>query len=162
VTKVLGICRCSGPVGWGGRVYWFVPLLLALGGCTQTPDEIQIERAIDAMAEAARGRDLRALFGFIAEDFRGKDGMDRQGLRRLVAFHLLRNRKVGLLLTGTHIDVLSPTATVRLNLGLTGGQGMLPERARLYRVEARWRKRDDGEWYVIEADWERVLGVGGS
>lgn len=140
---------------------WALILCLAfLGGCARTPDGELIAQNLDSMAEAAERRDLRAVLRYVAEDFRGNEGIDRAGLAQLVALELRRNRRIGVVLTKTEIDALAPTAAVRVQLALTGGAGALPERARYYRVESHWRKRD-GEWYVVEASWQVVIGLGG-
>src|SRR5687768_13941080 len=57
---------------------WLLP---ALAGCARTPPEEALRASIAAMEQAAEARDADALGEFLAEDFVGPGGMDRDTFR---------------------------------------------------------------------------------
>lgn len=107
---------------------------------------------IAAMAAAVEARDAGAVLAPVAEDFGGPDGLDRDGLARLVRLSFLRNAGIGTTLGPMSVQVDGERARVGFDAGLTGGRGLLPERAQLYAVETGWRF-EDGEWMLISAQW---------
>ncbi|MFC3128610.1 nuclear transport factor 2 family protein [Coralloluteibacterium stylophorae] len=104
------------------------------------------------MAAAVEARDAGAVLAPVAEDFGGPDGLDRDGLARLVRLSFLRNAGIGTTLGPMSVQVDGERARVGFDAGLTGGRGLLPERAQLYAVETGWRF-EDGEWMLISAQW---------
>src|SRR5690606_32235811 len=74
-------------VGW----IMAVALLGALAGCARTPPEDALREAFDGVQAAIEARDAGDLAGFLAEDFIGPGGLDRDGARRLAALHFMRH-----------------------------------------------------------------------
>ncbi|MBS7455917.1 nuclear transport factor 2 family protein [Coralloluteibacterium stylophorae] len=126
--------------------------LLVLAACSRTPSEEALRVRIAAMAAAVEARDAGAVLAPVAEDFGGPDGLDRDGLARLVRLSFLRNAGIGTTLGPMSVQVDGERARVGFDAGLTGGRGLLPERAQLYAVETGWRF-EDGEWMLISAQW---------
>ncbi|KFN51486.1 DUF4440 domain-containing protein [Arenimonas composti] len=129
-------------------------LLLALAaGCSRPPPEEALRETIAAMQEAAEARDAAALAEFVAVDFVGPGDMDRDGLRRYAAVLWLRHREVGVTLGPLDVEMREPHATVAFSAVVTGGQGVIPERAQAWQVHTAWRREGD-DWRLISADWK--------
>lgn len=135
----------------------FAALVFAwLPGCAATPPEQALREAIAGMEAAAEARDAEALVEPLAADFAGPDGMDRERFRRYAALVWLRNREVGVALGPVVVELVGDRAVARFTAATRGGEGFLPDRANVYRVETGWRL-EDGEWRLISADWTPAL-----
>lgn len=130
---------------------------LLLAACSRAPPEQALRDTMQSFHLAIEQRDASQVEGYLADDFVGPDGMDRDGARRLAALTFLRHRDVGVTLGPLDVSVLQEHATVRFTAGLTGGSGRaLPDAARLYRVETGWRL-EDGDWRLTSARWTPQL-----
>ncbi|MFC4727616.1 nuclear transport factor 2 family protein [Coralloluteibacterium thermophilus] len=132
-------------------------LLATLAGCAGDPTEAALRARLEAMRAAIEARDAGALLAPVAEDFAGRDGMDRRGLGRLARLHFLRHGDIGTTVGPVRVEVQGTRATARFEAAVTGGSGrLLPDTARLYAVTTGWRF-EDGDWMLISADWEARL-----
>lgn len=105
------------------------------------------------MQSALEERSLSGVMDAVADDFGGSQGLDAQGMRRLVQMQIIGNRRLGATTGPIEVEMQGERATARFSVLLTGGRGgFLPERGRAYRVESGWRV-EDGEWKVFYAEW---------
>ncbi|TAH41852.1 MAG: hypothetical protein EYC71_11650 [Gammaproteobacteria bacterium] len=95
---------------------------------------------------------------YLAEDFTANDGeLDRTAMQRLHVAQSLAYTHIGVVRTGTDIQVTDQRANVQITLLLEGGSGRwLPERGSSIEISSGWRLRD-GEWKCVNAQWERKL-----
>lgn len=131
-------------------------LLLALSGCGPAlDDEARIGRTIEGMIEAIERGDVSDFMAPVADDFVAADGrLDRRGLGLLVRRERLARDAIGVRNVDPEIELVGDSrARASFRALATGGSGLLPDEARLWRVETGWR-RDDGEWKLISADWQ--------
>ena len=142
------------------RVRWPIALAAALtalallAGCRGDTAEEALRRDIAALQAAIEARDARGMATFLAEDFVGNDGMDRDGARRLAALYFMRNAQIGVTPGPLDVQLQDDHATVRTTVVLTGGQGgLLPERGRVRQVVSGWR-REGGDWRMTSLDWD--------
>lgn len=131
-------------------------LLCLASGCSREPPEQALRSTIAGMQAAAEARDSDALVESFSGDFAGPEGMDRDQFRRYLAVLWLRNREVGVSLGPLEVELMGDRATVEFTAAATGGEGFLPDRAQVYRVNTGWRL-EDGEWRLISAHWEPKL-----
>jgi len=131
-------------------------LLVLAAGCSREPPEQALRDTIAGMQAAAEARDSDALVESFSEDFAGPEGMDRDQFRRYLAVIWLRNREVGVSLGPLEVELIGERATVEFTAATTGGEGWLPDRARVHRVHTGWRI-EGGEWRLISARWEPEL-----
>lgn len=129
----------------------------ALAACTRAAPEQRLRAAVAAMQDAAENGQPRAFMASVAPDFIGNDGLDRDGLERLLRGQLLLNTKVGVRTGPLEVAMGQGagmgTATVRFTVLLTGGSGgLLPERGQVWQVTSAWRERD-GDWQLCSASW---------
>ena len=133
-------------------------LLVLLVGCTRSSDEQQLREVMTAMQEAIERRDPGDVMDHVADDFSAPSAnMERRQLHDLLRLQVLRNERIGVSWATREIRVDGQRATVSVIATFTGsGGGWLPERGSIYRVDSGWRK-DDGNWKLVHANWERSL-----
>jgi len=146
-----------------GRAGAWRALLLGLAlavwatACGRDPPEQRLRDSVAQLQQAIEQRDAPALQEWLAADFVGPEGLDREGARRLAVGSFLRYRRLGVTVGPLEVAMRPDHATVRFTAALTGGSGQpLPEAARLYEVETGWRE-ESGEWRMTSARWSAKL-----
>lgn len=128
-----------------------------LAACAGNDPEQALRERFDGLQQAVSERDPAAVQQFLAEDFVGNDGLDRQGVRRLMAVYALRYRDISATAGPLQMQIDGEHAKVRFTAVLAGGAGgWLPERGRVLRVETGWR-RVGNDWLLTSAHWTDVL-----
>lgn len=130
-----------------------MPMILALAGCSAPPDEQALRAQVAALESAIEDGKAEAVMEAVAEDFVGDQGMDRDGLRRLVVASMLGNRRIAAQTGPLEVRLQGDTARVSFSAAVTGSANWIPERGQVYQVESDWRV-EDGEWKLIAARWE--------
>ncbi len=134
------------------QVLTLVPLA-GLTACRRPDPEHQIRVAIGEMEAAIKARRNGDFMSHVADDFqRPGQNLDRAGLRQLFTGLVLRYPAVVLVVTVDEIRVTGATATARLSMLATGGQGVLPEAAQAWEVDTDWRL-EGSQWKLAAADW---------
>ena len=132
-------------------------LAVLLASCSRPAPEEALRAAMGEIHEHIEARDAAALRSYLAEDFIGPHGMDRDQVRRTAALYMLRHEKVLLTFGPLDVDLQDSHATVGFTAALTGGSGFLvPERGNVYKVETGWRL-EGGDWKGTSARWTPVL-----
>ena len=136
-------------------------VLLAVRLLARPPsDEERIRALFDAGARAAAERRVGDAVQGVSERFRGR-GLDKQGVRQLVAFHALRGEWRSVSVAGAAVTVEGESARAVVDLVLArSGTGkdladLLPAQASAYRVDCAL-EMEDGEWRVVAAEWRPV------
>ena len=129
-------------------------VLLAAAGCARTPPEDALRARIGELQQAIESREPSAIADVLAEDFIGEGSLDRDGARRLATLQFMRRDSVGVALGPLEVQMHGDDrATVRTTAVLAGGASrLLPDGARVYRVDSGWRVVD-GEWQLASARW---------
>lgn len=134
--------------------------MLILAACTKTPPEQALRDTMAELQTAVEARDASAVQSFLAGDFVGPDGLDRDGARRMATLYLMRHGSVGMTLGPLAVRMQEDHARVDFSVALTGGSGrLLPESGQVYDVQTGWRV-EDGDWKMTSATWERRAGLG--
>ena len=132
-------------------------VLALVMGCARPAPEEALRNAVAGVQQSIEERDAGALRRYLAADFIGPNGMDRDQARRTAALYMMQHQSVGLTMGPMDIDLQEPHATVRFSAALTGGSGrLLRDRANLYQVETGWRM-EGGDWKITSAKWTRAL-----
>ena len=129
-------------------------LVSLAAGCRRESAEQALRGDIASLQAAIESRDAGAMARFLAGDFVGNDGLDRDGARRLAALHFMRNASIGVATGPLEVELQGDHATVRTTVVLTGGSGgILPDTGRVRDVTTGWR-REDGDWRMTSLRWE--------
>ncbi|MEZ5544515.1 MAG: nuclear transport factor 2 family protein [Lysobacteraceae bacterium] len=137
------------------RVSWWLVLLamVALASCSASGPEQRLRERIGDMQQALEAREPATFMRGVAEDFGGRNGLDRAGVHNLLRVQMLRHQAIGATFGPLDIEIVGDRATVKFTVLTTGGNGLIPERAQPWRVNSGWRDGSDG-WQLIQADWE--------
>ena len=126
-------------------------------------DEARIRALFDDAARAAEEKRVGDAVDGVSERFRG-GGLDRQGVKQLVAYHVLRGEWVSVSIAGARIAVAGDAARANVDAVLARGSGkgkaleaLVPGEATAHRFACRLEREPDG-WRVVEADW-RAIGL---
>lgn len=111
-----------------------------------------------AMQDAIEQRQPADFIEHVAADFTAPAAsLDRRQLHDLLRLQVLRNERIGVTITGRDVKVDGDRATVSVTATFTGSSGgWLPERGSIYTLTSGWR-RDDGDWLLVNASWQRQL-----
>jgi len=138
---------------------FLIVLLLGISSCHKTPALEQLQQRVDALEQAIETKQNDDAIDILSKDFRTGNGGDRKDARRMLLFYSLRNEKIHILRTNTKAE-LDPTyqnqASVSCQVLVTGGQGLIPEHGRSFRITSRWIF-EDGDWYLDRLDWKPLL-----
>lgn len=143
--------------GRAGRWIAIIAIAIALAACTRPPPEQKLREALTSLQASVESRDASAVEEWLAADFVGPEGLDRQGARRLAQLMFLRHRDIGAQLGPPQITLQENHATVQFTVALTGGAGgVLPDEASVHDVRTAWRT-EGGDWRLISAEWTPKL-----
>jgi len=136
--------------------------LAALRSGRPPPTDEELVRALfdDAARAAGEKRVGDAVLG-VSERFRG-GGLDRRGVKQLVAFHVLRGEWVSVSIAGARVAVEGGSARANVDAVLARGSGkgkalaaLLPGEASAHRFACRLEREEEG-WRIVEAEWTPV------
>jgi hypothetical protein len=126
-------------------------------------DEERIRALFDRAARAAEEKRVADVVEPVSERFQG-GGLDRRGVKQLVAFQVLRGEWVSAAISGARIRVLDDGAQARANVDVVLARGagkgkalesLLPGEASVHRIACRL-EREEGDWKIVEATWTSV------
>jgi hypothetical protein len=131
-------------------------LLVLLAGCGGEGPEAEIRANIASMQQAVEAREPGAVVEHLADHFAGGNGLDKQGLRRILMAQFLQHKKINVAIT--HLDITvneyNPViARMEAVVAVTGAQNLLPQDGDLINVSGDWELHD-GEWLLVSAQWE--------
>ncbi len=130
--------------------------LVAVTGCGQKDPQNALEQAAQDLQDAIAARQTGKAMERIHADFQGASGMDRQQARQMMAGLFLRYQNIGLLVVGRECRLdkgFYDRGHCSARVGVSGAQGLIPERADLYQVETTWQLAGK-DWQLREIRWE--------
>lgn len=143
------------PRGGKARAVGLAALLaVLLAACADEGPEARLRAAVAAMEEAVEGKQPGDFVARVSADFvGGREGLDRQSLRGVLASQMLGSERIEVILGSPEIVLHGERATVTLDATVIGGR-FLPERGERMRIVSGWRL-EDGEWRCYTAEWTR-------
>lgn len=136
--------------------------VLLIGRLTRTPptDEELIRALFDDAARAAEEKRVSDAVSGVSERF-AAGGLDRHGVKQLVAFQVLRGEWVSVSVAGARVRLDGDRARANVDAVLARGAkgrplaSLLPGEASAHRFECRLERERDG-WRIVEATWRAV------
>lgn len=124
-------------------------------------EEERIRMVLEGAARAASEKRPGDVVEALSESFRG-EGLDRRGVKQLVALLTLRGEWVSVSISEARIVVLGAQALANVDAVLARAAGagkgladLLPTDAAAHRFRCRLAL-EDGEWRVVEAAWSPI------
>jgi hypothetical protein len=120
-------------------------------------DQESIRRLYDDAVRAAEERRVSDAVAGLSERFQGQ-GLDKRGVKQLVAGHALRGNWLVVRMAGLRIEVTGDSARAVLDLVATrAGAGkaladLLPADGNAWRVDCRLEREPEG-WRIVGATW---------
>jgi hypothetical protein len=134
------------------------------GGCrpSSAPTDEQLIRVLlDDAATAAEERRVSDAVTAVSVRFRG-EGLDRQGVKRLIAAHVLRGEWVEVSISGARVAVDGRRATAVVDAVLARSAGrtkaladLLPGEGTAHRFDLALEREAEG-WRVVAAAWSPI------
>jgi hypothetical protein len=134
--------------------------VLALAGCgpSGTPED-EIRALVDAAELAAEERDATDLRALVADDYRDPGGRSAGDIRSVLHGYLVAHQSIRLI---TRIDSIelegTELARLRVTVGMLGrdadSESNWDLAGDVYRFDLRLAREDD-EWRVIRAGWQK-------
>lgn len=139
-----------------------VAAIVAVRSSRAPPSDEEVIRALlDDAARAAAEKRVSDAVAAVSERFRGR-GLDRQGVKQLVAFHVLRGEWVSVSVSGAQVAVEGDAARANVDAVLARGSGagkplasLLPGEASAHRFSLALAREEDG-WRIVAGDWRPV------
>jgi hypothetical protein len=134
-------------------------LALVVRSGREPPGDEEVIRALfEDAARAAAERRVSDAITAVSERFAGQ-GLDRQGVKQLLAFHVLRGEWVSVSIAGARVLVQGDRARANVDAVLArgGARGkalvaLLPGEASAHRFACSLEREEDG-WRIVEARW---------
>lgn len=151
VFLALAAAALAGVVGW------------RLLSAPARSDEERIRALFDGAARAAEEKRVSDVVEPVSERFRG-GGLDRRGVKQVVAFHVLRGEWLSASVAGAKVRVQDDRSGARATVDVVLARGaakgkpleaLLPGEASVHRFTCRL-EREGGEWRVVAAEWTPV------
>jgi hypothetical protein len=140
-------------------VIMLFPLLFI--ACTKETEEDKVKKVVTSVQQAAEEKKISAVLEHISKTYRDPQGNDYNGIKGILAFYFFRHQKVSVYMPNIDIVVTGSTAKAVFQAILTGrgtgeaSSGILPESLGAYNFEVLLYK-EDGQWKVTSAKWERA------
>lgn len=121
--------------------------------------EAAVRRTLAAIEAAARAKELSAMVEHVSEAYADERGNDRQAVRQIAAFHLLRNQSVHTLMRIRSVSFPEPgLANAEALVAMAGtaipdADVLATVRADLYRFDVTLREEEPETWRVTAARW---------
>jgi hypothetical protein len=123
-------------------------------------DEEQIRALFDDAARAAEEKRIGDAVQGVSERFEG-EGLDKRGVKQLVAAHVMRGTWVSVNVSGAKVRVEGDAARAVVDVIMSrSGKGtplsaLLPEQATAHRFRCRLAREENG-WRVTAAAWRPI------
>ena len=131
-----------------------VLFILQLAACSKPQsDEARILQQITKLQSAIENHSRSDFMAVIDGDYYDRLNTDRKSLQRMLMGFFLRYRDIAVFVTNTTIDIQQIRAQAQSQVVVSGGAGIVPDKARHYQVSSCWKKVSD-EWLLSCLEWE--------
>lgn len=129
--------------------------VLLLMGCGKQDPKSALETAAIELELAISERQPKAVMRLLHEDFSGSYGLDRQGAQQRMLALFLRYQQIGILVVNRQCELdkgFYDRGHCSARVGVSGAQGLIPERAELYRISTVWQLHGK-KWLLLGMEW---------
>ncbi|NLY15579.1 MAG: hypothetical protein GXZ05_04240 [Gammaproteobacteria bacterium] len=138
---------------------FLLPVLLlvaSLSGCSKKDPGSALEEAASALEQGISQRQPKAVMKLLHQDFSGNQGLDRHTAQQQMLALFLRYKNIGVMVVNRQCQLdkgFYDRGHCSARVGISGAQGLIPERAELYRVKTTWQLQGK-DWQLLKLKWE--------
>jgi len=136
-----------------------VSLALILTGCSREDPKLALKQSLAELVTAVEQKKHHAINQKMTRNFIGNNQLNPQAMTALIFKYVIRYRfiKIYTLVNSIEIEPESEQSLAKMtfHVALTSSEKMLPERMRVYKVNAHWIM-ENKEWKLNKANWIEV------
>lgn len=140
--------------------------LLTLPSCSKSlGEEDKVRAVVEAVAEAARARDIKGIMKHISTNYSDDAGNDYKALKGMLFYQFMRAQKVSVFVRNIDVEVQQDRALVNTRVLVVLGKevetidDVLPEDAAGLKFSVVFEKVS-GRWKALSASWDNVGMIG--
>ena len=140
---------------WIGRA-GVVGIVLFAVGCGKADPQSALEAAAVKLEEGIAQKQASQVTKMLHENFSTANGMDRKMAQQQMLGLFMRYQKIKVLVVNRSCQLdknFYDRGHCMAQVGVTGAQGLIPERAELYRVKTTWQQ-EGKDWLLLEMEWD--------
>lgn len=137
---------------WMGSVF----LALLLTGCSGGDPRSALDAAAAGLEENIRSRKTSAVMQQLHGDFLAQQHYGPSEVRQRMQLLFMRYQNIGVLVLNRQCELdksFYDRGNCSARVGITGAQGIIPERAEHYQVTSQWQLSGK-EWKLLRLDWQ--------
>ncbi len=134
--------------------------LLQASSCAKTEAD-KVKKVITDFQEAVEEKALRSALEKVSRSYRDPRGNDFDGIKGILSYYVFRHQRIAVYIPGIDVVLEEGSARALFQAVLSGGAkvespgDLLPEALGVYQFEVTLAK-EEGEWKIISAKWERT------
>ena len=135
--------------------------LVLISGCHKETEQDRIKKVIITIQKAAEEKDIRKVVNSLSKTYSDPQGFTYDTIKGLLLGYFFRHQNIHVYITNLDVTVDDSVGRAVFQAVLSGGNktgsaaDILPEALGMYAVDASFKK-EDGEWKVSSAKWNRV------
>ena len=129
-------------------------LLLLISACSQPKnDETLILEQISILESSIEQHNHSDFMDIVASNYHDPINNNKKSLQAMLLVYFLRFKDISVLLSNTTVEIHSIRTDAHSQVIITGGQGLIPDTARHYKVHSCWKKEAD-VWLLSCLEWQ--------
>ena len=124
-------------------------------GCSteRRTDESMIKEQIEHLEAAIETHNRSDFMSIIDSEYQDKLNSNRKSLQTMLLGLFFRYKDISVFSSAHEFNIMQIRAEVRSQIVITGGHGLIPDKARHYQLKSCWKK-ESGEWLLYCLDWQ--------
>jgi hypothetical protein len=138
-------------------------LLVLIPVCYLETEQDRVRKVIATIQKAAEEKDIRKVVNSLSKTYSDPQGFTYDTIKGLLLGYFFRHQNIHVYITNLDVTVDDSVGRAVFQAVLSGGNktgsatDILPEALGMYAFDASFKK-EDGEWKVSSAKWNRVAG----
>lgn len=138
------------------RLLLGVMFALGLIACGGKDPQSALEQAARQLEEGIKNQQTSAVMQLLHTDFLAQQHYGPQEIRQQMLGLFMRYKNINILVVNRDCQLdkgFYDRGLCTAQVGITGAQGLIPERAEHYRVSSVWQLTDK-KWQLLQLDWQ--------
>jgi hypothetical protein len=131
-------------------------------GCHKETEQDKIRKVITTIQKAAEEKDIKKIINSLSKTYSDPQGFTYDTIKGLLLSYFFRHQKIHVYITNLDVTADDGMGRAVFQAVLSGGgtgsaADVLPEALGMYAFDVSLKK-EDGEWKVNSAQWNRIAG----